>query len=387
MGALSVLGPNRLNHLDGDLVSRFVAFAESSEHISVEQVIQKLIIFDFVVPILEAHRHDRILEIGSGQGVHSALLSRFGRVSATELVDTVGWMGDAEASRKSVFEVFGQNPIKFAPHAGAEYPYPDESFDIVFHNSVIEHVPDAIEFNREVHRLLDRDGICIAITGTPALCRSRYRQWLARVPKLALRGVLREIAMACVPRLRSRGVVMRLRAAISNPPEISDSSGAAIPTRTPDWRSWYARVNHVLANPKHHRIVLEEMSKEFGMTIDEVLESFAVWFEGSVFRRLALQLTPPTHGEHYRDVKDEEEQWSVDRWIRTFEESGFEVERVFGFRYQQWLEWTGSSFLSSRHYYIATKWIGRRVAQGDPDPEKASEFIMVARKVAPGADA
>lgn len=378
MSALAFVGRNRLVHLDGDLVGRYLAFAESDGHVGVDQIISKLTIFDYLVPILRAHPHARILEVGCGHGVHSALLSRFGRVSATELEDTEGWMGDADASRKAVFEALGEHPIEFTPHAGGEFPYPDASFDVAFHNGVIEHVPDPVAFNRKVRRVLVPGGICIAITGTPALCRLRYRRWLLRLPRLALRGVAREIAMAMVPRLRSRGTVARLRAEISQPP--SD----AAPASPGDWSRRYARIAHFLASPKYNRIVIEAMAEEYGTSVDALLRDLAQWFEGSVFRRLALQLTPPTHGQHYLDVADEEAQWPVACWIRTFEDAGFTVERVFGYRYQQWLEWTSSASFNARLFYFATKWIGRRVLDADPDPERASEFILVAKK--PAAD-
>ena len=60
---------------------------------------------------------------------------------------------------------------------------------------------------------------------------------------------------------------------------------------------------------------------------------------------------------------------------------------MFGYRYQQWFEWTGSAYLSARLFYLATKSISKRVSEGDPDPEKASEFILVARKIDSSADA
>lgn len=51
--------------------------------------------------------------------------------------------------------------IKFvtADPAGAEYPLPGGSFDLIVSNAVLEHVADVNKFSREINRLLGNGGV------------------------------------------------------------------------------------------------------------------------------------------------------------------------------------------------------------------------------------
>src|SRR3990172_13172585 len=160
---------NKLLHISDSLFDKYMAFAAKNPGIiKFEHLLQKLIIFDFVVPVLLRFPRERILEIGCGQGIHSSLLSEFGDVHTTDLMAPGNFAGadqNIENDRGAVFRALAKNKIMFSYNDGRRLPYPDNSFDVVFHNSVIEHVPDVAAFNREVKRVLKPGGITVCITG------------------------------------------------------------------------------------------------------------------------------------------------------------------------------------------------------------------------------
>ena len=88
---------------------------------------------------------ERILDVGAGEG---AALERFNKTNAIVAVDlrTEGG-GYLEAENVSV-----------AYADGTQLPFPDDSFPIVFSNSVIEHVPKELQgkFADEVRRVGER---------------------------------------------------------------------------------------------------------------------------------------------------------------------------------------------------------------------------------------
>jgi ubiquinone/menaquinone biosynthesis C-methylase UbiE len=99
----------------------------------------------------------RVLDIGTGAGViASALAQAVGPQGEVHSVDVVD---------ERVFE----DGFQFEQVTDESLPFPDESFDIVLSNHVIEHVGDEPAQRRhaaEIHRVLRPDGVLYLATAT-----------------------------------------------------------------------------------------------------------------------------------------------------------------------------------------------------------------------------
>jgi ubiquinone/menaquinone biosynthesis C-methylase UbiE len=390
---------NSLAHLSDGEYFRFTGFATRHPGIVARHhMLQKLAIFDFVAPIVARHAHQNILEIGCGLGIHSALLSSFGAVAATELQAPGSFVGadrDVDSGRAVLWRALATHSITFTANDGRMLPFPDRAFDIVFHNSVIEHVPDIVAFNREVRRVLKPGGICICITGTSMLCAFRYvKDYLLKLPFIVAVALAREVrwASGLARRVlsamgRSAAVVKkagerlqrideRLAAVAGTPPQPEASAGVA----RVDVRALYPRLFHYIYFPEYNRIVLEEIARELGLSPDDLLRAIARQFERRL-NRFRFSLTPRTHGQHYRNAWHELKDWSMGRWAAQFAAADLPVESMQGYRYHHVLEatpraaWDSALYLRAVRVIHAARWLRER-------PALASEFIMVSRKPA-----
>lgn len=98
----------------------------------------------------------RILDVGCGRGATVVYLLKQGH-------DVFG--GEVDASQVNIAKR-GLKSLGFNPDAivrldldSGRYPFPDDYFDIVFSENVIEHVEDLSSFCKEVSRLTVRSGI------------------------------------------------------------------------------------------------------------------------------------------------------------------------------------------------------------------------------------
>jgi SAM-dependent methyltransferase len=96
----------------------------------------------------------RVLEVGAGSGRDSAALARAG--ARVLLLDT----------SVAALELAAKNPVGFRRRSLAcgdavRSPFPDESFDILFHQGLLEHFPDPAPLLRENRRLLKPGGILL----------------------------------------------------------------------------------------------------------------------------------------------------------------------------------------------------------------------------------
>ncbi len=127
-------------------------------------------------------KNARILEVGGGTGYQALRLQQAGfDVVSIDLAGSI-------YSENLVFPV--------QPYDGRHFPFPDESFDVVFSSNVLEHVPDLPQMHAESMRVLKRDGFCLHIMPTGAwrfwTNVAHYVELLQRLaiasPKLVPRG-------------------------------------------------------------------------------------------------------------------------------------------------------------------------------------------------------
>ena len=143
-----------------------------------------------------------VLDLGAGAGIVAAMNFRgmAARVCGVDLDDRVVMNPMLDEGRIS--------------DAG-EIPYPDEMFDVVFSDNVMEHIADPIAVFREVYRVLKPNGIFLFKTPNknhymPAIARStphRFHQFVNR-----LRGRAEVDTFPTLYRANSKGQVSRLAA-------------------------------------------------------------------------------------------------------------------------------------------------------------------------------
>lgn len=99
-----------------------------------------------------------ILEIGAGSGWQARLLQKYGyEVTAIDIpssryVDSIAF------------------PV--IPYDGFHIPFSNDTFNIIFSSNVLEHIPNLVDFQNEIKRVIRPDGIAIHIVPT-----STWRLW------------------------------------------------------------------------------------------------------------------------------------------------------------------------------------------------------------------
>jgi SAM-dependent methyltransferase len=95
----------------------------------------------------------RLLEVGCGMGTDLLQFARGGaQVTGVDLTPR-----SIEISRHHL-RLYGQDG-GFAITDAEKLPFADESFDIVYSNGVLHHIPDTAEAVREIHRVLRPGGL------------------------------------------------------------------------------------------------------------------------------------------------------------------------------------------------------------------------------------
>lgn len=108
-----------------------------------------------------------VLEIGSGTGFQLSLLAeRCKSVTGIDLASSTH---------------AGDRLMPVTDYDGAHIPFPDQTFDVIFSSSVLEHIADPPGFHGEMHRVLKSDGVAVHIVPTHV-----WRLWtaLAHYPAL-----------------------------------------------------------------------------------------------------------------------------------------------------------------------------------------------------------
>ena len=96
------------------------------------------------------------LELGCGLGYHSAFLSQvFDHVVSTDLEDASSEDHAIGLDRTREFLAqLGVSNVRVEGCSAEELPFPDDSFDFVYSNFVMEHVPDRSKAFKEIYRVL-----------------------------------------------------------------------------------------------------------------------------------------------------------------------------------------------------------------------------------------
>lgn len=96
-----------------------------------------------------------LLDVGCGKGLQAACFARYMRVSGLDMSDE---------SRPFLKEFNAPVEVRTCDLETDKYPYDDESFDVVFSKSVIEHMRDPFHFIDECARLLKPGGSLLLMT-------------------------------------------------------------------------------------------------------------------------------------------------------------------------------------------------------------------------------
>jgi SAM-dependent methyltransferase len=119
--------------------------------------------YRFILPYLRRLPHPRILEVGSGYGIGLCdLLKRGLNVVGIEPGRTVGFQGRLQAA----LELLALNGIPspashLVPAVGEYLPFKDDTFDLVFSTSVLEHVHDIRQCLQEAIRVAKPGGVVV----------------------------------------------------------------------------------------------------------------------------------------------------------------------------------------------------------------------------------
>ena len=139
---------------------------------------------DFTIPVLKkSFKGGHILEIGCGSGIHSALLSNFGKVSATDLTKTTIVLGKSvDRDRKRIFDTLATNNIDFRYNNGISLPFENESFNVVTSSGSLSY-GDATKVDSEIRRVIKPSGffICVdSLNNNPVYRLNRFIHYLKK---------------------------------------------------------------------------------------------------------------------------------------------------------------------------------------------------------------
>jgi arsenite methyltransferase len=97
-------------------------------------------------------RGERVLDLGSGAGTDSLVAAQMvgeqGRVTGIDMTSEM--LAKARAAAAEI----GATNVEFVEGEAEQLPFPDESFDVVISNGVVDLIPDKDAVFAELHRVL-----------------------------------------------------------------------------------------------------------------------------------------------------------------------------------------------------------------------------------------
>lgn len=116
-------------------------------------------------------RAPKVLEVGCGTGIGSNYLKT--RVAPEADISGVDFSDEAIAYAN---ECYGKSGVKYIAERAQRLPFENGEFDLVFSVQVLEHISreEAVEFVKEVARVLKDGGLVLVSTPNRELCQDLY---------------------------------------------------------------------------------------------------------------------------------------------------------------------------------------------------------------------
>ena len=154
----------------------------------------------YLGPLLEGRTHPRVLDMACGTGAQAlAWAERGARVVGIDfdraLLD-LGRARAAEADHVARRAAAGGSAPEWTGGGATRLPFPDGCFDVVYCNSLLEHVPDWRAALAEIGRVLDTGGVAAVYTTNrhcPLQQEVNHFPFYPWLPDRAKRSVLRWI--------------------------------------------------------------------------------------------------------------------------------------------------------------------------------------------------
>src|SRR5919109_317642 len=138
---------------------------------------------------------ERVLDLGSGAGTDSLVAAQMvgeqGQVTGIDMTPAM-----LEKARAAAAEL-GVTNVEFVEGEAEQLPFPDESFDVVISNGVIDLIPDKDAVFAELHRVLVPDGRLLERHGFERIetgqlvdtyARSKFEDTRRKAHKFGARG-------------------------------------------------------------------------------------------------------------------------------------------------------------------------------------------------------
>ena len=381
------------SNLDQKIIKNIYNFLLSNNFASdLNNFYTKLMIMDSVMPLIKKFKVDKknlkVLEIGCGNGIHSVLLSELGEVYSTDLEKTTLTLGsNVEKIRFKIFKKYSSKITYKDLNTGIN-PFKNTKFDIIFHNSVIEHVQNYKNFNKQIYNSLSPGGINVCITGTPNLCIYRlFKNFILRFPLIISYAILKSLLLTKFKSTKLINIIVkRLKKKIWHlNPSYKILEDIAKNIYYLDINKNYNKINkfdlkkylpsllHIIREPEYNRIVLKEISKKLEVTEAAVIKNYILYFK-EIKNEFIFNLLPQTHSQHTDNIFTEIKEWTIKSWKKSHKIKNFEIKAIVGYRYQHLF---GQSF-NFRHkiFYRLIKLMSRYL-----HPSFSSEFIIVTKRV------
>jgi SAM-dependent methyltransferase len=137
-------------------------------------------------------KNKRVLEIGLGQGSESEQLIKRGAI----------WSG-IDLTEESVKRVNARLTLRRLPYedlkraSALDIPFPAARFDVVFSHGVLHHIPDILQAQREIRRVMKDDGrLIVMLYAKNSLNYQVAIKWIRRLG----------LALICIVKLPVSGI-------------------------------------------------------------------------------------------------------------------------------------------------------------------------------------